>query len=116
MSGTTDGMRTDAAINEIEGFLLWEAEKSRARSRAEAFCAGLPWLTEAQRAEVERHYCRDRTEVSRECLERIAARATELRAEYEAVHRTLRRRLLTGYAAGTVAVVTAAVGFVLGGR
>jgi hypothetical protein len=115
MSGTADRMRTDEAINEIEGFLLWEAEKRRARSRADAFCAGLPWLTETQRAEVARHYCRDQTEQSRDCLERIAARATELRAEYAGVHRALRRRLLTGYAAGTVAVAIA-VGCLLGGR
>ncbi|MFD9812475.1 hypothetical protein [Streptomyces sp. NPDC059080] len=115
MSGATGGMRIDEAINEIEGFLLWEAEKRRARGRAEAFCAGLPWLTESQRAEVERRYCHDQAELSRDCLERIAARATALRAEYAGVHRALRRRLLTGYATGTV-VVAAAVGFVLGGR
>ncbi|GAA3174203.1 MULTISPECIES: hypothetical protein [Streptomyces] len=115
MSETTGGMRTDAAINEIEGFLLWEAEKRRARSRAEEFCAGLPWLTGTQRAEVARHYCRDQAELSRDTLERIAARATELRAEYAGVHRALRRRLLTGYAAGTVALA-AAVGFALAGR
>lgn len=98
-------MQLDRAVNEIEGFLLWEAEKDRARTRAEAFCAGLPWLTDTQRREVELRYCQDQREASRACLERIATRSAALRAEYEGVYRALRRRLITAFLSGTVAMV-----------
>ncbi|MEW1753791.1 hypothetical protein AB0411_32135 [Streptomyces angustmyceticus] len=94
----------DRAINEIEGFLLGEAEKDRARSRARAFCDGLPWLTDSQRWEVELRYCQDQRDTSRAYLERIAARSAALRTEYEDVYRALRRRLLTAFLSGTVAV------------
>lgn len=99
-----DGTARDRAINEIEGFLLWEAEKGRARLRAEAFCAGLPWLTDTQRREVELHYRRDQRDATWAYLERIAVRSATLRAEYEGVYRALRRRLITAVVSGTVAV------------
>ncbi|GGN61233.1 hypothetical protein ACFXN2_20825 [Streptomyces kronopolitis] len=99
-----DGAAMDRAINEIEGFLLWEAEKDRARLRAEAFCAGLPWLTDTQRREVEQHYCRDQRDAAWAYLERIAHRSTTLRTEYEGVYRALRRRLITAVLSGTLAV------------
>lgn len=109
-----DGMHMDRAINEIEGFLLWEAEKDRARTRADAFCAGLPWLTDTQRQEVQLRYCQDQRDTSRAYLERIAVRSATLRTEYESVYRALRRRLITAFASGTVAmatlVIVAAVG------
>ncbi|MGW7576971.1 hypothetical protein [Streptomyces sp. NPDC054765] len=94
----------DQAINEIEGFLLWEAEKDRARTRAQAFCAGLPWLTDSQRREVELRYCQDQRDISRAYLERVAVRSAALRTEYEGVYRALRRRLVTALLSGTVAL------------
>ncbi|WP_411138424.1 hypothetical protein [Streptomyces sp. C10] len=97
-------MPLDQAVNEIEGFLLWEAEKDRARTRAQAFCAGLPWLTDTQRQEVELRYCQDQRDASRAYLERIATRSAALRTEYEGVYRALRRRLITAFLSGTVAV------------
>ncbi|GAB7033809.1 hypothetical protein AB0G35_26925 [Streptomyces sp. NPDC021749] len=109
---TWDGERDlDRAVNEIEGFLLWEAEKDRARTRAEAFCAGLPWLTDSQRQEVAVRYCQDQHETSRAYLERIAVRSASLRTEYEGVYRVLRRRLVTVWVSATavaVALVTVA--------
>ncbi|MFI7097540.1 hypothetical protein [Streptomyces lydicus] len=99
--------RMDQAINEIEGYLLWEAEKDRARSRAHAFCAGLPWLTDTQRKEVESRYCEDQRDTSRAYLERIAVRSASLRTEYESVYRALRRRLVTAFLSGTLAVAVA---------
>ncbi|ARF55088.1 hypothetical protein [Streptomyces gilvosporeus] len=105
----------EAAINEIEGYLLWEAEKDRARTRAGAFCAGLPWLTGTQREEVEFRYRQDQREVTRAYLRCIAARSVSLRAEYEGAYRALRRRLLTACLGATVAatvLVTTAVGLV----
>ncbi|WP_374205755.1 hypothetical protein [Streptomyces sioyaensis] len=109
-----DGTAMDRAINEIEGFLLWEAEKDRARIRAQAFCAGLPWLTDSQRREVELHYCRDQRDATWAYLERIAVRSATLRTEYEGVYRALRRRLITGFLSGTVAVVALAIVAVVG--
>ncbi|MEV0372010.1 hypothetical protein AB0I10_19630 [Streptomyces sp. NPDC050636] len=99
----TEKIRMDEAVNAIEGYLLLEAEKDRARTRADAFCTRLPWLTETQRSEVEVHYCQDQRETSRAYLERIAVRSAALRAEYEAVYRSLRRRLVTACLSGMVA-------------
>ncbi|MFD8543842.1 hypothetical protein [Streptomyces sp. NPDC059649] len=95
----------DRSVNEIEGFLLWEAEKDRARTRAEAFCAGLPWLTDTQRQEVAVRYCQDQHETSRAYLERIAVRSASLRTEYEGVYRVLRRRLVTACVSALTVVV-----------
>ncbi|BDM67668.1 hypothetical protein HEK616_11550 [Streptomyces nigrescens] len=95
----------DRAVNEIEGFLLWEAEKDRARTRAEAFCAGLPWLTDTQRQEVAVRYCQDQHETSRAYLQRIAVRSASLRTEYEGVYRVLRRRLVTACVSATAVAV-----------
>ncbi|MEU6964229.1 hypothetical protein [Streptomyces chrestomyceticus] len=108
MSGGTP-VSTAEAVNEIEGYLLWEAEKDRARTRAREFSARLPWLTRAQQEEVERQYQADQLEFSRAYLRRIAARSGELRAEYEGVYRVLRRRLLTGLLVAAGALVTGAV-------
>ncbi|MEU4201987.1 hypothetical protein [Streptomyces sp. NPDC045470] len=108
MSGGTP-VSTAEAINEIEGYLLWEAEKDRARTRARDFSDRLPWLTRAQREEVERQYQADQLEFSRAYLRRIAARSGELRAEYEGVYRVLRRRLVTGLLAVAGALVIGAV-------
>ncbi|MFJ9852983.1 hypothetical protein [Streptomyces sp. NPDC101150] len=94
----------EAVINEIEGYLLWEAEKERARTRADAFCAGLPWLTDTQRSEVERRYCQDQHHTTQAYLERIAARSASLRTEYDGAYQALRRRLITAYLSGTMAV------------
>ncbi|MEV5598366.1 hypothetical protein [Streptomyces sp. NPDC052496] len=108
MSGGTP-VSTAEAVNEIEGYLLWEAEKDRARTRAREFTARLPWLTRAQREEVERHYQADQLEFSHAYLKRIAARSGELRAEYEGVYEVLRRRLVTGCLAAAVVLVSGAV-------
>ncbi|MFJ6750590.1 MULTISPECIES: hypothetical protein [unclassified Streptomyces] len=108
----------DEAINEIEGYLLWEAERDRTRTRAAAFCDGLPWLTDAQRQEVERRYCLDQHATSRAYLERVAVRSTSLRAEYDGVYRALRRRLITacGSAMVAVTVLVTVMSLGLGGR
>ncbi|WP_242585522.1 hypothetical protein [Streptomyces sp. MST-110588] len=102
-------MSSAQAINEIEGYLLWEAEKDKARTRAQDFCAAMPWLTDSQREEVERLYRQDHLEVSRAYLKRIAARSGELRAEYEGVYRVLRRRLATAFVLAVAVVTVAAV-------
>ncbi|MEW1659368.1 hypothetical protein [Streptomyces sp. NPDC093707] len=93
-TGRGEDVRMAEAINEIEGFLLWEAEREQARTRAEEFCARLPWLTASQREDVAAHYCREQREQSRSYLERIAVRSAALRTEYEGAYRALRRRMM----------------------
>lgn len=96
----------------MEGYLLWNAEIEEARRLARRFTDELPWLTTAQREDVERVYAADRAEASRVMLVRISARATELRGEYSRRYRTLRARCVAaavvclGTAGGACAVVT----------
>jgi hypothetical protein len=92
-------------VNEIEGYVLLEGERSEARARAEAFVSQMPWLTRAQSEEVERLYVTDRMDEFRAYLRRIGTRGTELRGEYEARYLRLRRRLVGAFA------VTVAGGF-----
>ena len=81
-------------VSEIEGYLLWQAETAAARDHAERFADRLPWLTCGQREEVVRAYTADRLETSRQVIRRIAGRARELQAEYQARYEVLRMRLL----------------------
>jgi hypothetical protein len=84
----------DALANEVEGYLLWQARIAEAEQRAREFTGPLEWLTTAQREEIEHRYVTDALARSRADLERIAARCTSLRAEYEHRYRELKRRCL----------------------
>ncbi|WNI26445.1 hypothetical protein [Streptomyces sp. ITFR-16] len=105
---------TDSArgLARLEGYLLWSAEVEQARRRARRFTDELPWLTTAQREDVERVYMADRAAASRLMLARIASRAGELREEYSARYRRLRARCVAaavvcaGTAGGACTVVT----------
>lgn len=88
----------------LEGHLLWAAEMEDARRRAGAFAEQLPWLTTAQREDVERVYTAERVAASRAYLLRIRDRVAELRLEYEERYRRLRTRCVAA------AVVVAASG------
>ncbi|MFJ5739705.1 hypothetical protein [Streptomyces microflavus] len=79
-------------LAQLEGYLLWNAEVERARTQARRFTDELPWLTTAQREDVERVYLTDRVAVSRESLTRVRDRAAELRVEYTARYDRLRAR------------------------
>ncbi|MEV0977603.1 hypothetical protein [Streptomyces sp. NPDC049915] len=96
--------------DEIEGYLLAEADREQARRAAEAFCAGLPWLTTAQAEEVARLYAEQHIELTRERLRVTLRRAGELRGEYEARYAQLRQRLLTWHAVLGSAVLACATG------
>ncbi len=104
-----------AGINALEGHLLWQAEATRARSRARAFTARLPWLTTAQREEVERVYVCDHLDHATASLRATARRCEELRAEYRGAYRALCRRLTAGAALG-LAAVTALAALLLAAR
>ncbi|MEV3933672.1 hypothetical protein [Streptomyces sp. NPDC053728] len=98
-------------LAQMEGYLLWNAEVERARGQARHFTDALPWLTTAQRDDVERVYVADRVELCRETLTRIAGRAVELRGEYTARYDRLRARcvavsvLTVGTVGGTCAAL-----------
>ncbi|GAB2803239.1 hypothetical protein GCM10027073_39640 [Streptomyces chlorus] len=98
-------------LDQFEGYLLWAAEVEDARRRAERFTEQLPWLTTAQREDVERVYTADRIEASRVTLVRICDRAAELRDMYAHRYRRLRVRCVAaavvGMASGAGAVVLA---------
>lgn len=99
-------------LAQVEGYLLWNAELEEARRRAVSFTDALPWLTTAQREDVERVYTEDRLALSRAMLVRVSARAVELRGEYQDRYSRLRTRcvaatvVLVGAASGTCTAVT----------
>ncbi len=93
-------------IAQVEGHLLWSAEMADIRRQAVRFTAQLPWLTSAQRADVERVYVTDRAAVSRAILLRVRERALALRGEYGERYARLRARCV----AWTVAAVGATIG------
>ncbi|WP_405741304.1 hypothetical protein OG885_41125 [Streptomyces sp. NBC_00028] len=95
----------DTFLNDIEGHLLLSATRQEGRTAAERFSAPLHWLTEAQRAEVERRFEAEYLELARASWQRTAVRAGRLRDEYEARYRELRRRLLACLLLGCAAAV-----------
>ncbi|MEU9227409.1 hypothetical protein AB0D40_23905 [Streptomyces massasporeus] len=82
--------------NEVEGHLLAAAAYEESRTAAARFTAGLDWLPEAQRAEVERQFAAEHLALARASWQRTARRGEELRGEYESVYHALRARLLAG--------------------
>ncbi|MCX5240183.1 hypothetical protein OG824_33750 [Streptomyces prunicolor] len=81
-------------LNEIEGHLLIAAARTEGRTAAARFTARLDWLTDGQRAEVERHFEAEYLTLTRASWERTAERGRQLRDEYEETYRRLRQRLL----------------------
>jgi hypothetical protein len=92
----------ERGIQQLEGYLLWQAEKERARAEAEAFAHRLPWLTGEQRRQVTHHYAELRLADTLKTLEHLRERSRELRIEYSLRYEHLRRRLL--HAAAYLAV------------
>ncbi|WP_225850914.1 hypothetical protein [Streptomyces sp. HPF1205] len=98
---------------EVEGYLMWHAEVVRAQRQARAFTEQLPWLTTAQREEIERVYLADRTAASRVMLERIRDRAVELRHEYSARYLRVKLRCLAATVVSTCLVLAAGASVLL---
>jgi hypothetical protein len=88
-------MESDRGLAQLEGYLLWSAEVAEARRHADRFTEQLPWLTTAQREDVERVYTAERLAASRAMLVRISSRAITLRAEYSERYRRLKTRCVT---------------------
>ncbi len=103
MEGLPLDMR--AFHHEVEGHLLAAAAHEEARTAAVRFTAGLDWLPETQRREVERLFAAEHLALTRASWQRTAQRGQELRGEYETVYRGLRARLLAGALLGFALVV-----------
>ncbi|MFI6402212.1 hypothetical protein [Streptomyces sp. NPDC050548] len=96
-------------LNDIEGHLLIAAARTEGRAAAERFTARLDWLTDGQRAEVERHFEAEYLELSRASWERTAERGRQLRDEYEETYRRLRQRLFAACLLGCALLVATAL-------
>ncbi|MDN5383128.1 cytochrome C oxidase subunit I [Streptomyces sp. LB8] len=99
-------------VNQVEGYLLWQARVAEAEQRARAFTEPMQWLTTAQREEIEKHYVRDCLLRARGDLQRVADRCRALREEYEERYRQLRARCLA-FVLTALAVLAAAGVFAL---
>jgi hypothetical protein len=106
---------TRGLIDELEGHLLVEAARTEARAEAARFSQSLAWLTDTQREEVEERYTDNHLAVTRRSWERTARRGGELRAEYEAAYRALRRRLCGGFLLCAALIVMVTAGLVAAG-
>ncbi|MEU3937153.1 hypothetical protein AB0E85_34730 [Streptomyces sp. NPDC029044] len=93
--------------NEVEGHLLAAAAHEEAHAAAARFTAGLAWLPEAQRVELQGRFAEEHLALARASWQLTARRGDELRGEYEAVYRRLRARLLAGLLLGIALVVAA---------
>ncbi|GAA2483719.1 hypothetical protein GCM10010406_20040 [Streptomyces thermolineatus] len=98
-------------INQLEGYLLLEAERSSARHDAEEFADRMPWLGFGEREELVRLYTEERSRLTRQTMRRVSDRAAELRREYGARYRQL--RLATWCTAASLAPAVAVLGAVL---
>ncbi|MGW5176468.1 hypothetical protein ACWERY_19180 [Streptomyces sp. NPDC004082] len=100
-----------AGLNDLEGFLMVQAEYQAAEREARAFTDRMPWLTTAQQEEVARQYVAERIRLNQRALSTIVGRTRALRGEYEARYAFLRARLLKrfGVAVCTVLMCTAGI-------
>jgi len=98
-----------AFLNEIEGHLLIAAARTEGRTAAARFTTRLDWLTDAQRAEVERYFEAEYLALARASWRRTAERGRRLRAEYEETYRRLRQRLVAGCLLGCALLVALAL-------
>jgi hypothetical protein len=94
-----------AAVNEIEGFLLLQAEYDVAQREAHHFTERMPWLTTAQAEEVTCQYLAERTRLTEQTLSTIVRRSSLLRDEYEARYALLQARTLKLSAAALCAAL-----------
>jgi hypothetical protein len=113
--GETRGADQDHArgLVRLEGYLLWSAEVEDARRQAGCFSDQLPWLTTAQREDVERVYTADRLAASRAMLVRTSERAVALRGEYTQRYLQLRTRCVAAAVAAAGAACAACAAVVL---
>ncbi|MGW1750449.1 hypothetical protein ACWCRD_33485 [Streptomyces sp. NPDC002092] len=96
---------TKAFLNEVEGHLLLVSVRDQGHAAALRFTASLDWLTEGQRAEVERRFEAEYLGLARTSWQRTAERSRDLREEYEEAYRLLRQRLLAACLLGAAVIL-----------
>ncbi|MFI7386133.1 hypothetical protein [Streptomyces sp. NPDC049813] len=100
------------SLRQLEGYLLWTSKAAEARTQAEEFTGRLPWLTTAQREEVERVFTEERLVFHKAALVQLAARARELRGEYDERYARLKARCV-GVCAGGFGAAVGVVSYVV---
>ncbi|GAA2295115.1 hypothetical protein OKJ48_11135 [Streptomyces kunmingensis] len=95
----------ESGLRQMEGYLLWTSKLDETRAQAEGFTQRLPWLTTAQREEVERVFTEERLAFHQAALVQLAERARELRGEYNERYARLKARCLGVCAGGVGAAV-----------
>ncbi|MEU9151134.1 hypothetical protein AB0D59_11400 [Streptomyces sp. NPDC048417] len=95
-----------ALIGQIEGHLLLAATREEGRRAAARLADRVGWLTDTQRADLERHYETEYLELTRSSWLRTTERGEQLRREYETRYQSLRQRLLACFLL-TCALLTA---------
>ncbi|MCC9311484.1 hypothetical protein LN042_31220 [Kitasatospora sp. RB6PN24] len=80
-------------LNQLEGYLLWQAEIAEAQRAAAAFTGRLPWLTTGQREEVAEAYVQAHLRLSRQAVAHIVKRIRQVRSEYEERYHRLKIRI-----------------------
>ncbi|MEU6196277.1 hypothetical protein [Streptomyces sp. NPDC047061] len=81
-------------VNQIEGHLLLSATREEGRRAAARLADRFGWLTDTQRADVERYFEAEYLDLARASWHRTAERGEQLRREYDTRYRSLRRRIL----------------------
>ncbi|MFD8816009.1 hypothetical protein ACFV23_32115 [Streptomyces sp. NPDC059627] len=83
-----------ALVNQIEGHLLLAATREEGRRAATRLADHMGWLTDSQRAELERYFQAEYLDLARASWHRTAKRGEQLRREYDTRYQSLRQRLL----------------------
>jgi hypothetical protein len=95
-----------ALVNQIEGHLLLAATREEGRRAATRLADRIGWLTDTQRADLERHFEAEYLDLARASWQRTTKRGEQLRREYETRYQSLRQRLLACFLL-TCALLTA---------
>ncbi|WP_217545037.1 hypothetical protein [Streptomyces sp. GbtcB6] len=95
-----------ALVSQIEGHLLLAATREEGRRAAARLADRIGWLTDTQRADLERHFEAEYLDLARASWQRTTKRGEQLRREYETRYQSLRQRLLACFLL-TCALLTA---------
>jgi len=96
----------DAGLRQLEGYLYWQDQNRQARRAAQEFADLLPWLTAAQRLDLENHLAHTQLQATRRGLEQFREHRERLREQYGDRYHRLRVRCVLTALLSTVACVT----------
>ncbi|MFJ5925524.1 hypothetical protein ACIQF6_23240 [Kitasatospora sp. NPDC092948] len=96
----------DAGLRQLEGYLYWQDQNRQARRAAQEFADLLPWLTAAQRLDLENHLAHTQLQATRRGLEQFREHRERLREQYGARYHRLRVRCVLTALLSTAVCVT----------